>query len=226
MHKLFWIVSLILSGMAILVACKHEIPQQNIPDPPPGSNLVCFESEILPIFQTNCAKSGCHDAATANEGYVFDTYANIIRRGIDPGDANRSEVYEVLFERGDDRMPQPPNPPLTDEQKALIGRWINEGAQNTTNCGTNCDSTQFLYSANVRSILNSYCVGCHGNVNPEAGIDLTAYNSVRNVALNGRLMGAITHAPGYQPMPRNANKLSDCQITQIRKWIESGAPNN
>jgi len=27
-------------------------------------------------------------------------------------------------------------------------------------------------------------------------------------------------------MPQNGNKLSDCNITKIEKWITAGAPNN
>src|SRR5688572_21285354 len=151
---------LIVMGIILIESCKHIPPEPVFPaDPgttPPapgggqsGSNLVCFETEILPIFQSNCAKSGCHDAITREEGYVFDSYENIIRKDIRPGSATNSEVYEVLFETGNDKMPPPPNPDLTAAQKALIGRWINEGARNTTNCGTACDANQFKYGANI-----------------------------------------------------------------------------
>ncbi len=215
--------------ITMLPACKHEIPGIPAPEPPvvpPGSNLVCFESDILPIFISNCAKSGCHDADSHQEGYVFDSYENIIRDGIIPGDANDSEVYEVLFEDGNDKMPRPPNPDLTAQQKALIGRWINEGARNTTNCGTACDPGQFNYSSTIRPLLGTHCTGCHSGPAPSGNIDLSVYDGVRNVALSGRLLGAITHTPGFQPMPQGGNKLGDCQIQQIRSWIDAGAPNN
>ena len=52
-------------------ACKHTPPEQVVPPPVSGgggggtgNTTVCFETEILPIFQSNCAKSGCHDAIT------------------------------------------------------------------------------------------------------------------------------------------------------------------
>lgn len=221
------LVSLVL--IVMLPACKHEIPGVPAPEPPtipPGSNLVCFESEVLPIFISNCAKSGCHDAASHEEGYVLDSYDNIIREGIIPGDANDSEIYEVLFETGNDKMPKPPNPDLTAEQKALIGRWINEGARNTVNCGTACDPTQFTYSGTIRNLLSTHCTGCHGGTAPSGNINLTIYDGVRAVALNGKLLGAVSHAPGFQPMPQGGNKLSDCQIGQIRSWIDAGTPNN
>lgn len=215
--------------LLLVISCKHVPPE--LPTPTPGgggtgANTVCFESEILPIFQSNCAKSNCHDAASAQDGYVFDSYQNIIRKKIIPGNATNSEVYEVLFKTGSDRMPQPPNPELTSAQKALIGRWINEGAKNTTNCGTNCDTTQFKYAANISVMMTNYCVGCHAGPAPSANINLSNHAGVAAVAISGRLYNAVTHTSGYSPMPQNANKLSDCQLTQIKKWVVNGALNN
>jgi hypothetical protein len=34
------------------------------------------------------------------------------------------------------------------------------------------------------------------------------------------------HSPGFSPMPQNDNKLSECNIAKIKKWIATGAPNN
>jgi hypothetical protein len=58
------------------------------------------------------------------------------------------------------------------------------------------------------------------------GVDLSNYNGVATVAVSGTLIGTITHAPGFSAMPQGGNKLSDCEITQIQKWINSGALNN
>jgi uncharacterized membrane protein len=191
-----------------------------------GSTLVCFQSEVLPLFQSNCAKSGCHDAASHKGDYTLDSYNNIIREGIVPGRATNSKIYQVLFESGSDKMPPAPNADLTAAQKAIIGKWINEGAKNTINCGTACDTTQFKFSTTISPILASNCVGCHSGTAPSAGITLSTYQSVKGQVTNGRLWGAVTHSPGYSPMPKNAAKLSDCQLTQIKKWIDAGALNN
>jgi uncharacterized membrane protein len=229
MKKTYRILTALIITLTVINACKHEIPLSVPGSPTPipgGTNEVCFETQILPLFQSNCAKSGCHDAASHNEDYVFDSYANIIKKGILPGNATNSDVYEVLFETGTKKMPRPPNPDLTTEQKALIGRWINEGAKNTVNCGSVCDTTKFKYSADISVLINNYCLGCHAGMAPSGGINLSTYNNVFTVATNGRLVGAVSHAPGYSPMPKNAAKLSSCQITQITKWVNSGAPNN
>ena len=229
MKKTMLVLVLIASAAGTILSCKH-IPPDTLPPTTGGGNTgtatVCFESEVLPIFQINCAKSNCHNATTAESGYVFDSYQNIIRKKIIPGNATNSKVFQVLFETGSDKMPPAPNPDLTVAQKALIGRWINEGVKNTTNCGTGCDTTQFKYTANIGVIMTNYCVGCHAGTAPSAGINLSNHAGVAGVANSGRLYNAVAHSAGYSPMPQNTAKLSDCQISQIRKWILNGALNN
>jgi hypothetical protein len=43
--------------------------------------VVYFEKDVLPILTSNCAYSGCHNAASAKDGIVLDNYANVIRTG-------------------------------------------------------------------------------------------------------------------------------------------------
>lgn len=210
-------------------ACRHEIPGN--PSGPGGGgggtgNAVCFSQEILPIFQSNCSRSGCHNATTAADGYVLDSYANIIRRGIVPGNAGQSKIYEAITDNGPDRMPPAPFSSLTAAQKSLIAQWINEGARNEANCTTGCDSSVFTYGSAVLPILQNHCLGCHTGAAPSgAGINLSTYAGLKQQVDNGKLMPSINHAGSY-PMPKNQAKLSDCKIAVIRKWVEAGAPNN
>ena len=211
-------------------SCKHEVILLSVdstPQPGPvANNGVCFESDILPLFQSNCAKSGCHDAATHTEDLILDSYANIMRKDIVPGRADNSKIYRVLFETGSKKMPPAPNADLTAAQKALIGQWINEGAKNTVNCMVTCDTTQFKYSTTISVTINTFCTGCHSGAVPSGNIDLSNYANVKIQVNNGRLVGAVTQTAGYAAMPKDANKLKDCQITQIKKWVAAGAPNN
>jgi ribosomal protein S16 len=188
-----------------------------------SSGTVCFESSVLPIFISSCARSGCHDAIKKEEGFVLDNYANIVKKGIVPGNAGESKLYKVLFESGDDRMP--PDAPLSQAQKDSIAAWINQGAKNTVNCNCACDPTKFTYAAIVQPIMTNQCVGCHKPGSLSGNIDLSTYSAVKSQTDNGKLLGSITHAVGYSPMPQGT-KLSDCQITQIKNWISAGAPNN
>jgi hypothetical protein len=227
---------LLLSGIISLLimvvgSCMHDPfidpsslnnGEANTPGCTTGGT-VCFESSVLPIFISSCARSGCHDALTREEGYALDNYNNIVRKGIKPGNANGSELYNVLFESGDDQMP--PDAPLSQAQKDSIAAWINQGAKNTVNCNCSCDPTEFTYAAIVQPIMTNQCVGCHKPGSLGGNIDLSTYSLVKVQVDNGKLLGSITHAVGFVPMPQGT-KLSECQITQIKTWIDSGAPNN
>jgi hypothetical protein len=92
--------------------------------------------------------------------------------------------------------------------------------------GTPCDTANVTYAAVVKPILQLNCYGCHSGANPPQGLNLSLYNSVRAVANNGKLYGAITHARGFPAMPKGANKLDDCTIAKIKAWIGRGAPND
>jgi hypothetical protein len=89
-----------------------------------------------------------------------------------------------------------------------------------------CGITVFTYSGAVAPLMTSNCTRCHNTASPRGGIDLSIYEGVKTVALNGRLLGSIKKQTGYRPMPPGNNKLHDCKILQIEKWVRAGAPNN
>lgn len=226
-----------LVALLATYACVHD-PFPAIPPPlevNPGNEYggttpdckyvgVCFESSVLPIFQSSCAKSGCHDANTQND-YNLTTYETIMRKGIVPGSAASSKLWKVTGLEPDDIMPPPPNAALSTAQRDSIAKWINEGAKNTTKCNCSCDTTKFNFAANISPLMTAYCVGCHNPNSAGGNIILTTYPDVQAVALNNKLMGSITHTVGYKPMPQGG-KLSSCQIIQIQKWVDAGALNN
>ena len=220
-------LTVLIISLATFYSCRHEaIPEPIIPGGGGGGSStngkVCFESAILPIFTSSCVASGCHNAASREEGYVLDSYANIIKKGLVPGKATSSELYKVLFKRGDDRMPRAPYPELTDQQKNLIGTWINEGAENSINC-SGCDTTLFTFKANVDPILQNNCVSCHNATLASGGVNLNGHSNVLIYAKNGSLYGSVARLSGYIAMPQNSGKLSDCNIRVIEKWIKAGA---
>jgi Planctomycete cytochrome C/Cytochrome C oxidase, cbb3-type, subunit III len=214
----------------LVVACKHEPVLVNgappdVTPPATGANTICFQSNVLPVFVSNCAKSGCHDAVTKKEGIQLDNYTDIMK-GIKPNDPSGSKYWRVMIDNDPkDRMPPPPASSLTTAQKDSVYKWIVQGAQNTTNCANICDPFQFSYGTTVRAIIANNCAGCHGAVSPSAGLNLTDFNTVKIIGLNGRLLGAIKQQPPFRPMPP-VGKLPDCNIDQIVNWVNAGAPNN
>jgi hypothetical protein len=197
---------------------------------PCDPEVVYFAKDVLPILKSNCAKSGCHDAITHQEDIILDSYQNLMSSGIVVAyDLNSSDMYEVITETDPDkRMPEPPNEKLSTAQITLLSKWILQGAKDLTcdEMAGVCDTTSVTYSGFVASLLSTNCVGCHSGGAPAGNILLNSHAGVQAVALNGRLLGAITWASGYQQMPRNSAKLSDCKIDKIKAWINDGAPNN
>ncbi len=185
---------------------------------------VYFVNDILPIINSNCAISGCHGGGSAQDGVELSTYSGILQI-VDPGNAESSEMYEVITDTDPaDIMPLPPNSPLTSEQIGLIRDWINQGATNKE-C-IDCDLTNVTYSQSVWPIIQNSCTGCHGGTNPQGGLFLTDYDQVSQIAQNGALLGVIKHEPGFVPMPLNGPQLSECKIDTIEEWINQGILNN
>jgi hypothetical protein len=89
-----------------------------------------------------------------------------------------------------------------------------------------CDTATVTYSVSIVPILSANCITCHGGSIPAGGIDLSIYSNVKQQVDNGKLWGAVSQAPGYKPMPRNSDKLNDCNLNKIKLWILAGAPNN
>lgn len=233
-NKFIYPIGLLAAVLLLLNACRHELLTPNPGsgnsggNPPPTSlcspDTAYFVNDIMPIIASNCTMSGCHDNITHADGVNLTSYTNIIRYVV-PGNAAGSKLYKVLNKSGDERMPPPPKPALTSAQKALIEKWINQGAKNN-NCIGACDTAIFTYSGAIKPIMDRKCVGCHNPSNLGGNIDLSTYTAVRAVALNGKLYGSVAQQPGYSPMPKNSPKLSDCEIKQVQKWIAAGSLNN
>jgi hypothetical protein len=82
------------------------------------------------------------------------------------------------------------------------------------------------YSQNVLPILQLYCYHCHSGAAPGGNIAMGTWSADNAIAVNGKLYGSVSWAAGYQPMPLGAGKLSPCNLELIKKWVDSGAPNN
>ncbi len=219
------LVSIVFSGTIIINSCSHQpyVLPMNLRT---GDPTICFERDILPIFQSNCAKSGCHDAGSGKSGYKLDTYSDIISKGIVPGNPAASKIWESVSMHTFNVTFMPIDAPsLTGTELELIQRWIATGAIDSGACTiTPCDTTNITYSGTIAPIMQSNCTGCHFSSSSTGG-SLANYASVQNAAVNGRLIGDISHLTGYNAMPLGG-KLQDCQIIQIKKWVAAGAPNN
>lgn len=197
---------------------------------PCDPNVVYFDFQILPILQSNCAFSGCHDAASAEDGVILESYETVMQTAdVEPFNLNDSEIYEVLVDNDlDERMPPVPTASLSSQQINVIATWILQGAEDLE-CDPNaegCDTEDVSFSNFVFPLLQSHCIGCHGGISPSGGIDFTTHSNVAVYANNGKLYGAIAHEAGFEAMPQGSDQLDECTIDKIKSWVDAGALDN
>jgi hypothetical protein len=106
-----------------------------------------------------------------------------------------------------------------DNQESLYGN-PNQG----------CDTTAVKFSTHILPILQANCYVCHSATlvaeGGGGGYNLQNFTTLQTLALNGHLVGAVSHTSGYSPMPKYGNKLSDCNISTFKIWVNNGALNN
>jgi len=229
------LISIFATVLIIFTSCKHspELSGPSIPPPPPppptakcDPDTVYFSNDILPLITSNCAKSGCHDVISHEGGVTLTDYTSILITGeVRPFNSGDSKLYKVITDNDpEDKMPPSPNASLTSSQIGYISQWINQGALENRCDSAGCDSVIVTFTNIIQPMMQKYCIGCHGSGNPSGGISLHNYDGVVATASSGQLMGVVRQDPGYSPMPKNGNKLSNCEITQLQVWINNGKP--
>ncbi|MBL0174215.1 MAG: hypothetical protein IPP94_02935 [Ignavibacteria bacterium] len=105
--------------LTLISACQHE------PVAPVNQEPICFATEVLPVFKSNCAKSGCHDGVKTSPD--LSTPA-AIRATVTPGKPLESEGYTAMFNVWGGIMPPAPNAPVAREARQIVELWILQGA--------------------------------------------------------------------------------------------------
>ncbi len=83
------------------------------------------------------------------------------------------------------------------------------------------------YQNDVLPLLEKhYCIACHETADPAGGITLEGYGRVVPYVEDGSLLGSIRYEQGYESMPRVYDRMPDCEVEVIAKWIEQGYENN
>lgn len=187
-----------------------------------GTLWACYDRDIQPILMSSCAVSGCHDAATHKEGVDFSSYTKTLK-AIKAGNPTSSELYHAITATPGTEHFMPPKPYSALSKAAIdtIYSWIKRGGLNEE-CASPCDTTGTIkYASHIKSIIDLYCVSCHGVNSPSGGIKLLTASDVQAVAKTGRLPGAVKRKSGFTAMPP-AYALSTCDVRQIDLWINQG----
>lgn len=197
------------------------------PQPKPcDPDTVYFLRDVMPIFSSNCALSGCHATPNPQKGVNLSNYDGITSTAdVRPGDPDGSDVYEVMIETDPDkRMPPPPAGALSSTDIATIRKWIQQGAQNLS-CG-DCDTATITFSGSITPIIQANCLNCHNPNVLNGGLDLSTHSNVVDAIQNRNLLQRINHENGFPPMPPSGTQLSACNLRKFDKWVDAGLPNN
>lgn len=85
---------------------------------------------------------------------------------------------------------------------------------------------EITYTNTVATIIETNCFECHAKEvykKKASRIKIYDYKSLKKMATNGFLIGAITHANGFIPMPyKKGYKIEDCAIQILNKWVSTG----
>lgn len=97
---------------------------------------VDFNREVRPLLSDRCF--ACHgpDAGTREAGLRLDTFEGATEKldsgvqAIVPGNARKSEIFSRIHDTDPDEIMPPPklNRPLTETERDVLVRWIDEGA--------------------------------------------------------------------------------------------------
>lgn len=87
-----------------------------------------------------------------------------------------------------------------------------------------CDTTVVTYTGTIAPIMDQYCNSCHKEGSNSIITD--NYTDLKIIADDKRLWGVVNHDSNFSPMPKNADKLSSCDLKKIKKWLDEGAQNN
>ena len=87
-------------------------------------------------------------------------------------------------------------------------------------------ATAVTFGQTIRPLLTQRCGSCHSGAAASGGGRLDSHADIKKAATSGKLVGVISHAAGFSPMPLGGTKLSDCNTGQVQQWIQAGMPDN
>lgn len=130
-HSILRCWSIILAiGLSVAPRTIQSAPSDEVQSQP----RVSFSKQVLPIFRDQCF--GCHQPAKANGLYSMTEFDSLLLAGesgepaIVPGQSSKSALMaQIDVNDGKAEMPKG-KPPLSESDREIIRRWIDEGAVN------------------------------------------------------------------------------------------------
>jgi len=231
---------LVLSALAWL-ACK------DLGDQPKVSNAVLMSPSDVTVVEGQTARLVISLSKPADSAVTFDyaTGGGTATVGSDYAAVSGSDTVAVGKTRDtvtvatiDDALPESAetfNLTLSNISMAESSDSVAVATINDNDGGV----TTISFASDIKPLLNTYCVTCHGGASTQSGFSVAAYNSMMTsgtrapnvVASNGagsRLYLCTTTSPlrDIDRMPQGGPYLTTLQQNLIKTWIDQGALNN
>ena len=128
MKRLFIYTGLMLALVIGFTSCYKDIINPVLEEDPDGPpKQVSFKTELAPLFNSNCAKSGCHNNSAGSHKPYLETdisYVQIVNGGfVNVAVPKASILYINIYGEMSEFIPS-----KTDKQK--VYDWIRNGAPN------------------------------------------------------------------------------------------------
>lgn len=110
----------------LLVSCyKDTILPETVADPDGPPQFVSFKTDLAPVFNSNCAKSGCHVSGSHKPYMTSDmSYQQIVNGGfVNTAIPKESRIYIMINSEMREFIPS-----AVERQK--VYDWIRNGAPN------------------------------------------------------------------------------------------------
>ena len=194
-----------------------------------------FEADVAPILASKCGK--CH-SDKVQKGSLNLSSMRGLRSGGESGESVVAESVEdsllwIMIDGGG--MPPEGQPPLSDNEQALIRKWLEAGAKSDLPLEP---EEKKLTQHDVLPIVLLRCTTCHGARLKKGGVDLRTPASIRKGGKNGPVM--IPGDPDTSLMvqrieseacpPRDlllkffVKRPPGSEVKILRDWIAAGAP--
>ena len=102
---------------------------------------------------------------------------------------------------------------------------VTNSCKETSSVACNLPET-VSYTENIAPLIEEKCFKCHAEEvykQKASRNKIYTYESLREKAEGGILMGSLTHQKGYIAMPyKMGKKIDTCSIALIGKWVTTG----
>lgn len=214
----------ILAGLLILYFASCYNNKEDISILP----KVSFLGEVVPIMTSGGC--GCHNNAqsnTVNNNAVPFTRFDTIKDGTVVLRISKTVDYGTIIARIDTMRqwasgtighPGGGNVTLTENQRNIILKWIEQGPPYDGGSAA-CDASGNInFTKDISAIYNTTCksAGCHGGRGPV--LDYTRLVSNKNV------LSSMIASGGSSGHPGGRIGLTSCTIEKLKSWVAAGQP--